>query len=318
MAEAKRLLSYNNGKKNSVNRYRTSGSSSFSEQPPRGKRALLCCVSYRNQKFELKGTTHDLKNMRSLLVEQFRFPLDAILILAEKERYSPPTRKNIEDGFQWLMRGIQPGDSLVFYFSGHGLRQRGLHGDEIDGYDETICPLDFQTNGMILDNYINTTLVRPLIRGVTLHAIIDSCHSGTVLDLPLVYNMNTRKWDDNSPRNEESSCNKGTNGGKAISISACQDYQQAADTSAFSPEKKNMTGAMTCIFVRAVKGGAASNNGKKITYQGILDHMHQSLNQEEKVSCVGAGFRRALRRKIFQDPLLSSSEEFDTETEFKL
>lgn len=89
------------------------------------------------------------------------------------------------------MRGVEPGDSLVFYFSGHGLRQRGLHGDEIDGFDETICPLDFQTNGMILDNYINRTLVQPLIKGVTLHGIVDSCHSGTVLDLPLVYNVNT-------------------------------------------------------------------------------------------------------------------------------
>lgn len=102
-----------------------------------------------------------------------------------------PTRKNIEDGLQWLMRGIKPGDSLLFYFSGHGMRQRSLHGDEIDGFDETICPVDFETNGMILDNYINHTLVRPLIQGVTLHAIFDSCHSGTVLDLPFVYNITT-------------------------------------------------------------------------------------------------------------------------------
>lgn len=89
------------------------------------------------------------------------------------------------------MRGIKPGDSLLFYFSGHGMRQRGFHGDEIDGFDETICPVDFETNGMILDNYINQTLVRPLIQGVALHAIFDSCHSGTVLDLPFVYNITT-------------------------------------------------------------------------------------------------------------------------------
>lgn len=79
-----------------------------------------------------------------------------------------------------------------------------------------------------------------------------------------------------------------------------------------------MTGAMTCTFIRAVTGAAATNNNGKITYRGILDHMHQSLNQEDNVSCVGSGFRRAFRRKILQDPLLSSSEEFDTNTEFKL
>jgi len=35
-------------------------------------------------------------------------------------------------------------DSSVFYFSGHGLQQPEDHKrDEIDGLDETICPVDF-------------------------------------------------------------------------------------------------------------------------------------------------------------------------------
>ncbi|KAH6813493.1 hypothetical protein C2S51_022511 [Perilla frutescens var. frutescens] len=279
------------------------------KQPARGKRALLCCISYKKNKFELKGTIHDMKNMRDLLLHHFHFPLDSILILAEKDAYLEPTRKNIEDGFQWLMRGIQPGDSLLFYFSGHGLRQRGLHGDEIDGFDETICPLDFETNGMIFDNYINQTIVKPLIEGVTLHAIVDSCHSGTVLDLPHVYNMNTGKWDDNGE-------SKGTSGGKAICFSACEDYQQAADTSAFSPEK-NRTGAMTCTFIKAVK--TAVTNKRKISYREILLQMQESLKRDDHVgSCAGARLRRVFTRKILQDPLLSSSQEFDANTEFKL
>ncbi|KAI3445741.1 hypothetical protein Pfo_002406 [Paulownia fortunei] len=282
------------------------------EPPPRGKRAFLCGVTYKKQKWELKGTAQDVKNMRDLLVEQFSFPIESILILAEEKSYKPPTRKNIEDAFQWLMRDIQSGDSLVFYFSGHGLRQRDFQGDEIDGFDETICPVDYQTNGMILDNYINKAIVRPLIPDVTLHAIVDSCHSGTVLDLPHVYNINTGKWDDNSP---PSGAYKGTSGGRAISFSACEDYQLAADTSAFSPEKE-MTGAMTCTFIRAIKAAVANN--QKITYQGILDSMHQTLKQAHKSGCLSAGIRRVFHRKILQDPLLSSSEEFSTSTEFKL
>lgn len=190
------------------------------EPPPRGKRAFLCGVTYKKQKCELKGTAQDVKNMRDLLVDQFSFPIESILILAgtaaaffnhhafsfkhvsrylysmwntfvEEELYKPPTRKNIEDGFKWLVSDIQPGDSLVFYFAGHGLRQRDLNGDEIDGFDESICPVDFETNGMVLDNYINEVIVRPLIPDVRLHAIVDSCHSGTILDLPHVYDINT-------------------------------------------------------------------------------------------------------------------------------
>lgn len=87
------------------------------------------------------------------------------------------------------MQGVQAGDSLVFHFSGHGLQKRNYTLDEIDGYDETLCPLDYETKGMIVDDELNATLVRPLPRGAKLHAIIDACHSGTMLDLPFFCRM---------------------------------------------------------------------------------------------------------------------------------
>ncbi|KAH6833276.1 metacaspase 1 [Perilla frutescens var. hirtella] len=285
---------------------------SMTEQPRRGRRAFLCGVTYRKQKHQLKGTAHDVNNIRDLLLQRYHFPKESILTLAEEESYNPPTKKNIEDGFKWLIRGIQPGDSLVFYFSGHGKRQREFNGDERDGFDETICPVDFETSGMILDNDINEAIVRPLIQDVKLHAIIDSCHSGTVLDLPQVYDITTGKWEDNSP---PSGAYKGTKGGTAICFSACEDYQLAADTSAFSPEKE-MTGAMTITFILAVK--AALDKNESITYQDIMDSMHQTIKQASKSGGFFAGIRRFFHRRILQDPVLSSSEEFNTNTEFKL
>ena len=59
----------------------------------------------------------------------------------------------------------------------------------MDGYDETICPLDHETQGKIVDDEINERIVKPIPRGVRLHAIIDACHSGTVLDLPFLCRM---------------------------------------------------------------------------------------------------------------------------------
>lgn len=35
-----------------------------------------------------------------------------------------------------------------------------------------------------MDDELNARLVRPLQQGITLHAVIDACHSGTVMDLP--------------------------------------------------------------------------------------------------------------------------------------
>ncbi|KAL0397419.1 UNVERIFIED_CONTAM: Metacaspase-1 [Sesamum calycinum] len=91
----------------------------------------------------------------------------------------------------WLVQGCQPGDSLVFHYSGHGSQQRDYHGEEVDGHNETLCPVDFETQGMIVDDEINATIVRPIPPGVKLHAIIDACHSGTALDLPFLCRMNS-------------------------------------------------------------------------------------------------------------------------------
>lgn len=57
---------------------------------------------------------------------------------------------------QWLVRDARPGDSLFFHYSGHGGQAADLDGDEDDGFDETILPLDFKTAGEIIDD------VRPL------------------------------------------------------------------------------------------------------------------------------------------------------------
>nr|GLL31400.1 metacaspase-1 isoform X1 [Ipomoea trifida] len=63
--------------------------------------------------------------MRDLLVEHYSFQPASILILAvqsnirernmylaEEEPYRAPTRKNILEGFKWLMKNLLPGDSL--------------------------------------------------------------------------------------------------------------------------------------------------------------------------------------------------------------
>ncbi|CAL5340378.1 unnamed protein product [Camellia sinensis] len=157
------------------------------------KKAVICGISYKYSRHELKGCINDAKCMKFLLINKFQFPEASVLMLTEEETdpYRIPTKQNMRMALYWLVQGCQPGDSLLFHYSGHGSRQRNISGDEVDGYDETLCPLDFETQGMIVDDEINATIVRPLPYGVKLHAIIDACHSGTVLDLPFLCRMNS-------------------------------------------------------------------------------------------------------------------------------
>lgn len=70
---------------------------------------------------------------------------------------------------------------------GHGGYTEDEDGDEDDGYDEVIYPVDFKEAGHIVDDEMHAIMVKPLLPGVRLTAIFDSCHSGTALDLPYVY-----------------------------------------------------------------------------------------------------------------------------------
>lgn len=98
-----------------------------------------------------------------------------------------PSRANIITQMRNLVAGAAPGDSLWFSFSGHGSQVADTSGDEADGMDETICPADYTTAGQIVDDDIYAMLVKPLPPGARMHAIMDCCHSGTGMDLPLTF-----------------------------------------------------------------------------------------------------------------------------------
>ncbi len=43
-----------------------------------------------------------------------------------------------------MVEGAQAGDNLFMHYSGHGGNMRDDNGDEKDGMDETLVPLDYQ------------------------------------------------------------------------------------------------------------------------------------------------------------------------------
>jgi hypothetical protein len=70
---------------------------------------------------------------------------------------------------------------------GHGGQTKDLNGNDEDGYDEVIYPVDFRLVGHMTDKEMHSILVQPLEAGVRLTALFDSCHSATALDLPYIY-----------------------------------------------------------------------------------------------------------------------------------
>jgi hypothetical protein len=88
------------------------------------------------------------------------------------------TRANIMKGLSWLVAKARPKDTLIFHYSGHGSQVADLDHDELDSKDETICPHDFATAGMIKDDDLRKAF-SALPADANLDVFLDSCHSGT-------------------------------------------------------------------------------------------------------------------------------------------
>jgi len=90
------------------------------------------------------------------------------------------TTENIRFRMAWAREGVEPGDTVVFQFSGHGSQVRDRNNDELaDKMDEIICPVDLDWGKkMITDDEISAW-ARSFPVGVKLIIILDCCHSGT-------------------------------------------------------------------------------------------------------------------------------------------
>jgi hypothetical protein len=149
----------------------------------------LIGINYFGQRGQLRGCINDVRNMSAYLVDNFGYKREDMVILTDDQQnpMSQPTKQNILRAMHWLVKDARPNDSLFFHYSGHGGQTKDLDGDESDGYDEVIYPVDFRQTGHITDDEMHRIMVTPLQSGVRLTAIFDSCHSGTALDLPYIY-----------------------------------------------------------------------------------------------------------------------------------
>lgn len=203
-----------------------------------GKTAFLVGINYTGTINELYGCINDTKNVRDLLINKYNF---TNVTLLNDETSDKPTKQNILNGLQTLLSNTKSGDTAFFMFSGHGTCTADLNGDEKDGQDELILPIDaYSIQTCILDDDLNKLIRNTLKPGAKLVALFDSCFSGTVLDLHYTYG-----YPDNTKALETV--------GDVYMISSCTDQQLSEDTVAPINGKEMASGAMTYAFLSMIK-----------------------------------------------------------------
>ncbi|KXJ89426.1 metacaspase-1 [Microdochium bolleyi] len=282
------------------------------------RRALLIGINYFGQRGQLRGCINDVRNMSAYLVEHFNYKREDMVILTDDQQnpMSQPTKQNILRAMHWLVKEARPNDSLFFHYSGHGGQTKDLDGDEPDGYDEVIYPVDFRSTGHITDDEMHRIMVRPLQAGVRLTAIFDSCHSGTALDLPYIYStqgilkepdlakeagrgllgvISSYRGGDlggvmknaygffKQATNGEDAYNRSmatkTSAADVIMLSGSKDDQTSADATIASQS----TGAMSWAFITALKKKPQQSYVQLLN--SIRDELEPRYSQKPQLSC---------------------------------
>ncbi|KAJ3508176.1 hypothetical protein NLJ89_g5896 [Agrocybe chaxingu] len=164
---------------------------------PRRKYALIMGVCYTGKEWwELTGPKHDAEEVKRLLLNDFGFREEDIVLLSECDALpalSRPTQENIEREVELFIKDSEDVDYFLMY-AGHSAQRDELErpGIEEDGKEEYIIPCDAVIGGsnlpiqekIVSDKFLNRMLVTKLKKGCQLFSIFDCCHSGTMLNLP--------------------------------------------------------------------------------------------------------------------------------------
>lgn len=259
---------------------------------PTTRRALLIGINYRGSDCALSGCINDALNAKSLLSAHYSFSEDNILLLTDDTPLKP-TRKNILAAWEWLVSGapassFQPGAkyaepllkgaSLYFHYSGHGSSVKDKDGDEVDGKDEALVPIDCDDAGLIIDDEVRKALVDKVPHGCRLTAVMDCCYSGSNFDLLWNYSASSgssfvlKKEGQYAPTAAE-----------VIMLSGCKDNQYSSDLSRGSQS----CGALTYSLIKVLEEANYS-----ITWDQLLQKLRSFIRKNKlsnQVPCLSFG-----------------------------
>lgn len=254
------------------------------------KKALLTGINFFGTSSELAGCMNDINNMEEYLLSHgFETQnIHKLYDIRQKNVVNPsnPTTENIMKGLRWVRDSGDGGFSYVHY-SSHGSQIRDRDGDEVDGRDEVVCTVD----GFISDDVLHKVLVQELPKNVKLRAVFDTCHSGTMLDLPCRWSRGQRVTTEKfAPGLDEKDI---------IMISGCMDNQTSAD--AWISQTQRTEGAMSWSLLNTLEW--AEKYDTDITWKDLVQKMRFTLKEGgySQIPQLNMCSRLQMRDSVFDD-----------------
>ena len=247
-----------------------------SSSSPSSKLALLIGCEYtdyekKGKAKRLPGCHMDIKMAQKMLMEHYGYKREEFIILSDEiPTYIQPTKSNIMNQFVQIVRecGQRQISQLLIYYSGHGTQTQDKNGDEEDGMDECMVPCDYIESGLIVDDIFFDNMWVKLPLSVRVTCIFDCCNSGTIFDLPYVYEGKDSVRKDLKLPLSKLSCPLPL----IVTISGCRDPQTSA--SAYRLQKQiDWEGAMSYALREVMK----TYNYASVPLNVLIDSMRTLL-----------------------------------------
>lgn len=258
-------------------------------------KAVIIGIRYIGTDSELRGPENDAFSFMNLLTKNTKIDPNNILLMTDNTPIKP-TRDNIIKSFKWLLsaspasnfqnpQGISTGP-FYFFYSGHGSQRRSTDPYEPDSLDETLCPLDYKTSGMITDDTIRKDLAVKVPSGSSLFALIDACHSATSFDLRwLVQPVDGKTVDIIMEKYLPTD-------GNVVVLAGSKDNEKSIDLSVNGKHQ----GAITYAFCKVMMDNNFSVDYKTLLLQ-VNDVVNNTLGQKKQHPCLSFG--RDVNNNVF-------------------
>lgn len=221
----------------------------------------------------LPGCHMDIRMAQKMLMEHYGYNTEDFIIVSDETLQTlQPTRDVILKQLDDLVERCKRHSSItqvVLYYSGHGTQTKDINGDEEDGMDECIVPCDFMEHGLIEDDIFFDRVWSKLPLSVKVTCVFDCCNSGTIFDLPFLYDG--KKLCKNP---KITSKKLSTPLPLIVTLSGCRDPQTSA--SAYNLEKNiDWEGAMSYALREILK----RHNYTPTPITTLIDEMRTLLSQ---------------------------------------
>jgi hypothetical protein len=218
----------------------------------------------------LDGSLNDVESVHEILASpKYGFAENNIHIVEEEKA----TRDGILQAMKkYLLDEPNRGDTVVFYYAGHGSQRYNSLTDKPFHLDETIVPADASSGAFdIRDKEIARLFNQIVDKGILLTAIFDSCHSGSIARGIPVGSQGKARFLAYDTRDAADPPDKGPDGkpaarpedrpGGALVLSATQHDQPATE---WTGSDGKPHGAFTVAFLDALQTLPANSSAQDI------------------------------------------------------